>query len=260
MPAILSAHARLSTKDRFTNLQLIRFYTILQKLLPPQSCLGCAAPVYRQLPLCEDCEEELPWQPPGCPQCGLYSIDLNPGEHCFNCKHSPPAFDECHCVFAYEKPVDTMIRRFKDHGLFAPARCLGRILAASFRQHYLEQGVLPELLAPVPLHDGRLRQRGFNQSLWMARQIQKRCGVSLLTRACSRLATVHSQRGLGAQQRQQNMQGVFAAGPEGHLTAGRHIAIIDDVVTTTATANAMAQVLRQCGASRIDVWALARVN
>lgn len=153
-----------------------------------------------------------------------------------------------------------MIKHFKDQGAFAPARCLGKMLTASFSQYYLELGQQPDWLAPVPLHAQRLRQRGFNQSLWMARAIQRQCGIPVLLRCCSRHASTHQQRGLRAQQRQLNMQGMFSAGRDAHLTAGRHIAIIDDVVTTTATVNAMSQVLRQHGAARIDVWALARVN
>jgi ComF family protein len=153
-----------------------------------------------------------------------------------------------------------MIKHFKDQGAFAPARCLGRLLAASFHQYYLECGQYPDLLVPVPLHNQRLRQRGFNQSVWLARTIQHKCGIPLLLSCCNRQTGAHQQRGLGAQQRQLNMQGMFTAGRDAHLTGGRHIAIIDDVVTTTATVNALSQVLRQQGAARIDVWALARVN
>lgn len=133
-------------------------------------------------------------------------------------------------------------------------------MAASFCQHYQEEGCLPDLLAPVPLHNRRLRQRGFNQSVWIARTIGRRSGIAVCRQLCERHASAHHQRGLRAQARQRNVQGMFSAGRDAHLTAGRHIAIIDDVVTTTATANAMSQILRQLGATRIDVWALARVN
>lgn len=153
-----------------------------------------------------------------------------------------------------------MIRRFKDHGNFAPGRCLATLMSGAFRQYYFEQGSFPDWLVPVPLHQSRLRSRGFNQSVWMTRHIQSRTPVPALTHACKRLATPRHQRGLGAQARILNTQNMFCAGPEADLTAGGHIAIIDDVVTTTATANAVSQILRQHGATRIDVWALARVN
>lgn len=247
-------------ETRQKDLQLTNSRSLLTCLLPPQACLGCRTPVYRELALCEDCESELPWQPPGCEQCGLSAGETLHVGRCFHCQQSPPAFDHCHSVFAYEHPVADMIRRFKDHGVFAPARCLATLLAAAFRQYYLEQGLWPDMLAPVPLHNRKIRTRGFNQSVWMARFVHRRTGVPLSLRACVRRATPHSQRGLRAQARKLNMQDVFCAGADADLTAGRHIAIIDDVVTTTATANAMSQVLRQHGAARIDVWALARVN
>lgn len=243
-------------------------------LKPAQACLSCRAPVYRKLALCEACEADLPWQRPGCQCCGIAWEDercasaahgpypaLTQGPICHNCLHTPPHYDRCMALFAYQLPVSSMIKEFKEHAGFSEARCLGQLAGAAFRQHYFEQDhVIPEFLLPVPLHHSRLSQRGFNQSLMLCHAISAETGVPVLRHACERLAGRHAQRGLGARARQHNMQGVFYAGRQANLTAGKHIAIIDDVVTTTATVNAMAAELRQQGAAQIDVWCLARAN
>lgn len=251
-------------------------YETLAMLCPPQSCLSCKIPLYGALALCEDCTSELPWQRPGCQRCGVGLDGGEPGNICMNCQHLPPHFDYCMPLFAYQPPVSGMIKRFKQHAGFSEARCLGLLMSAAFRQYYLEQGQAPPAyLLPVPLHRNRLRQRGFNQALMLCNLLSKNSDIPVLRHACERRASQHSQRGLSAQARQLNMQGVFYPGKQAHLTAGQHIAIIDDVVTTTATVNEMSGVLRQAsaspqgvvqqerlrqGPSRIDVWCVARAN
>lgn len=154
-----------------------------------------------------------------------------------------------------------MIHRFKEHAGFSEARCLGQLLSAAFYQYYLEQSQpMPAFLLPVPLHSSRLRYRGYNQALLLCNAIAARSKIPVLRHACYRHRSQSNQRGLSARARQQNMQGAFYAGKQSQLTAARHIAIIDDVVTTTATVNAMSAILRQCGAAQIDIWSLARVN
>jgi ComF family protein len=164
-------------------------------------------------------------------------------------------------LFAYQTPVAGMIKQFKDHAGFSEARCFGKLMSAAFTQYYLEQDIaLPALLLPVPLHSTRVRQRGFNQAIMLCNTISARTGITVLRHACERRPSQHTQRGLGAQARQLNMQGVFYNGKQAHLTAAKHIAIIDDVVTTTATVNAMSAVLRRQGSTRIDIWSVARAN
>lgn len=248
-------------------------------LRPAQACLSCRIPVFRQLALCEHCEADLPWQIPGCQRCGV-SMDDNsvsttataspgpvpndPGawvKVCLNCQQLPPHFDRCMPLFAYQVPISGMIKRFKEHACFSDARCLGHLMSAAFRQHYLEQDLCaPAFLLPVPLHSRRVRQRGFNQAAMLCDAISKSSGIPVLRHACERRPGMHAQRGLGAQARHLNMQGIFYRGRQTHLTAGRHIAIIDDVVTTTATVNAMSAVLRQHGVAQIDIWSIARAN
>lgn len=234
-------------------------------------CLGCLAVPAGQRGFCAACEEELPWQPPGCHRCGVAlsaqwagdaSTDLSrpAAPLCSRCSQRPPEFDQCHCTFAYEPPVSDMIRRFKDNAGFAEYRAL----ANCFTEHFLSfhddhRMPLPDLLLPVPLHSSRLRARGFNQALLLARRLSRRTGIPVLADSCQRQAGT-SQRGLNAHDRQLNTQDVFRALTAPALTPGRRLAIIDDVVTTTATTQAMASVMRNAAATRIDVWALARSN
>lgn len=153
-----------------------------------------------------------------------------------------------------------MIRRVKDRAGFVELRALSGCFIEHFLQHHLDTATpWPDLLLPVPLHPARLGMRGFNQALLLARRVSRHTGIPVLQHSCARRPGT-SQRGLNAAQRLHNMQGIFTPLPGLALTAGRHLAIIDDVVTTTATTQAMAAVLHDGGAASIDVWALARSN
>ncbi len=225
-----------------------------------QSCLLCARAVQRRLALCRDCEEELPWQPPGCRHCGITQAGNREfvGSLCSDCAASPPAFDSCHALFEYCSPVQELIGGFKYRARFAAGRVLGALLAQAVARHYeaREAGDL----VPVPLHPGRLRQRGFNQSLLLAREVAGLCALRLDSSSCSRMHSSAAQRGLSAGERADNIRGAFAVQFSAERAVPRHMIIIDDVVTTTATANELATSLRYAGVRRIDVWALARVN
>lgn len=204
----------------------------------------------------------MPWQPPGC-QCCAVSPEERPATTwlCDACQLSPPHFRRCHCLFRYTSPVNALISRIKDNGGFAEARTLGELLAREFERHYQDSGQsLPTLLVPVPLHSGRLRFRGYNQSHLLAQAISARTGIKVLHNSCRRQPLTHSQRGLDATSRRANMAQMFTASARTRLTSNRQVAIIDDVVTTTSTIRAMAQVLTHAGAETIDVWALARAN
>ncbi|MDO9476933.1 MAG: ComF family protein [Pseudohongiella sp.] len=228
-------------------------------------------PTRSQLALCEACEAELPWQPPSCSRCGIWEAESasfsrpnpldNNGYVCMSCQQYAPAFDRCLSVFAYEAPVSSMINKFKEHAGFNEARYLGYHLQAGFRLFYLEQATSkPNYLLPVPLHASRLRKRGFNQSALLANTISRSCQIPVLQHVCQRHASLHSQRGLNANERRDNMRKVFDAGKQMPLVFGQHVAIIDDVVTTTATVNAMSEVLRARGVAKIDIWSVARAN
>lgn len=271
------------------------YFAPIFRLLPQLvscNCLVCDGLDVNPNGLCSRCEDELPWQVPGCPRCGIASDDSDYHNNdiaglsleistsnaaareinsisrqsgdpflCSRCRATPPAFDQCTALFAYEDAVPDMIRRFKDRASFSDYRCLGQLLSQQFEHHYANEPLFtPDFLIPVPLHHSRLRKRGFNQSVMLARRLSQRTGIPMLPASCLRLSTQHTQRGLNARQRLENMARMFTPGPDATNVQGRKLAIVDDVVTTTATAQAMASTLKGCGAAHIHVWALARVN
>lgn len=237
----------------------------LRDLLPQLltcNCLVCDQVSTQSNGLCTECTDELPWQPPGCQRCGITLDEItNNFFLCYRCNASPPSFDRCSTLFSYEGPVPDMIQRFKDKASFSDYQCLSKLFGQLFCQHCTDEPWLtPDFLVPVPLHNRRLRQRGFNQSVMLARHLSRLTGIPVLLQACKRLANQHAQRGLSARQRLDNTQHMFVPGRHASRVSGHHLAIIDDVVTTTATSQAMSTVLKNCGAATVHVWALARVN
>ena len=151
-------------------------------------------------------------------------------------------------LFRYRPPVDRLIQSLKFEGRLARARLLGDLLAAAM-------GPDPQrLLLPVPLHPARLRDRGFNQSLELARRVARAGGGRLLPDLAQRIRATPSQTGLDARARRGNLRGAFRV--PGRLSG--QITLIDDVMTTGATVDALARALRHAGAERVQVWVVAR--
>lgn len=225
-------------------------------------CLLCAEATQRAENLCLDCEERLPWMAPGCACCALPRPEIGPGQPlCSECLREPPAFDRCLTLFDYQPPVDRLISRFKYQADFSAGRCLQELLTGQLQRHYEAAGErLPQRVIPVPLHRSRLRHRGFNQSMELARPLARRLGVKLDHRSCKRSAATAAQQRLDRAQRQKNMNRAFCISRPALLESIEHVALIDDVVTTGATTGALSRLLREHGLRRIDVWCLARVN
>ena len=152
--------------------------------------------------------------------------------------------------FEYRFPVDRLVQRYKYAGDLAVGRWLALALAARAGAERR-----PDLLVPVPVTPARLRSRGFNQAAQIARVISRELEIPAALRVLERIRDAPSQSALGRRARRANLRGAFACR---RRLEGRHIALIDDVVTTGATGEAASHVLRRAGAARVDVWALAR--
>ena len=150
----------------------------------------------------------------------------------------------------YAFPLDRLLLRFKFHGDLAA----GRLLADLFCEQ-LGDGPLPQALLPVPLHRARLRERGYDQALELAKSIAKRIDVPLHRKHLRRVRGTARQSELGLAARQRNLRGAFAVAGE---SLPRHVALIDDVMTTGATLRECAQTLLRSGVERVDVWVIAR--
>jgi ComF family protein len=172
---------------------------------------------------------------------------------CGACLKQPPIFDACVAPFLYAFPVDRMIQRLKYRGDLVHGRILGELLA----RHLARRRTRPELVVPVPLASMRYRERGFNQARELALPVCNALDLTLHSGLVTRHRETREQAGLDRNDRLKNTQHAFAL--TAPLTA-RHVAIIDDVVTTGSTVNEISKVLRTAGAEWIEVWAVARAG
>jgi ComF family protein len=200
-----------------------------------RSCILCLSPATGPVDLCRACLDLLPEQGPACDRC---ASPLLCGQLCGACITRPPPFSRARVPFPYAYPLDALIH-------------LGRIMADRLRDAVPP----PECLVPVPLHWRRLVTRGYNQALELARPLARELGVPLCTGICGRSRYTRPQTGLSARDRARNVRSAFRVAP---ALPYRHIALVDDVLTTGSTARELARVLLSAGAVSVEVWALAR--
>lgn len=230
------------------------FRWLLRTVYPPR-CVLCAAPGFGDRDICENCYRRLPWIGTACEQCAIPLRGHRGGPlKCGRCLRNPPAFDHSLSLFGYEADAIRLVHQLKFNQKLAYSRLLGGLLAEAIRCH---GAPLPERILPVPLHSRRLRQRGFNQSIELARPAAKAFGLALETGTVVRVRDTQAQTGLDRKQRRRNMRGAFDIA---HPLSARHIAVLDDVVTTTSTVNEIARLLKHAGAERVDVWSIARAG
>ena len=172
---------------------------------------------------------------------------------CGDCQRDPPAFDVVHTVFSYRWPLDRLITGLKYHQQWHLARLFGELLACD--PVIADSHV--DYLVPMPLHPRRLRQRGYNQALEIARHVSRITQIPVIKNVCRRKRDTLPQTQCQGKQRRQNVKTAFTA--NGTVT-GLRLAIVDDVVTTGSTANELAKVLKQAGADHVEVWCIARAS
>jgi ComF family protein len=201
--------------------------------------------------------------PPRCCLCGFEgaSADL---DLCAFCRDDLPWVTECApdrvVGFRFEHPVDELIRELKYRGELANARVLGVLLAEAARER---GGELPKLLVPVPLHDARLRERGFNQAAALACHAGRALGIPSMRSALRRVRDTPSQTALDENARRRNVRDAFAVAgvrARARLLAADHVALVDDVMTTGSTLAEARGLLLEAGVSRVEVWAVARTR
>lgn len=219
------------------------------------SCLLCSERAEQRYPLCVACEQELPWLDEFCLRCAL-PLPMA-GLLCVQCSRRPPAFDQVVAPWHYGFPLDTLISRFKHNSQWPLGRLLAEMLGLNLLHCYEEGLPRPDLLLPVPLARRRLRERGFNQAGMLGRWLSNALLIECDERLLLRTRETPAQQSLNARARRRNLRQAFALASAASIK-GSHIAVVDDVLTTGATAQAIAQLLRQAGARRIDVYCLAR--
>lgn len=230
---------------------------LLDAVLPPR-CLGCGVVVGEPATLCAACWSKVTFlEGPACACCGLpFAHDLGPGALCGACTRARPAFERARAVFRYDEGSRGLILAFKhaDRTDAVPAFTLW--LQRAGAELLDEAGII----APVPLHRWRLLGRRYNQSALLANALAARSGRTAVPDLLLRRRATPPQGRLSAAARRRNLAGAFAVHPrwQGSL-AGRRVLLIDDVLTSGATVEEAARVLRRAGASAVDVLTLARV-
>lgn len=224
---------------------------IIQNLVFPPTCLLCGDPGLGDRDICRACAAALPYLDSACPVCALPLPAAAPQQPCGACQQRRPPFNRMLAVFRYEEPARHLIQGLKFNARYAHARLLGALMA----DHVGRLTEPPEAIIPVPLHPSRYRERGFNQALEIARAVSGHTGIPVDHAACRRVLRTAAQTGLPARERRRNIRKAFAVVTP---LPYRHVALLDDVVTTGATAGELATALRRAGAECIEVWACAR--
>jgi ComF family protein len=201
--------------------------------------------------LCAPCDADLPRissgpDPERCPRCALASPA---GALCGRCLSQPPAYDATQAALEYTFPADVLIQALKFRGELALAPFLGDLLCRSIPDPKVDR------IVPAPLSAQRLRSRGYNQSLEIARGLSARAGARLAPELCERTRDTPAQMDLSIPDRVKNVRGAFHC-PQ--LLGGLSIAVVDDVMTTGATLDEIAATLKRAGAARVVNWVVAR--
>jgi ComF family protein len=214
-------------------------------------CRGAAEYARDESLLCAACDRDLPRLGAGelCPRCALPSPD---GALCGACLAAPPRFDATVAALAYRFPTDVLIQALKFRGTLAFAAPLGRELA---QRVAAAAAARVDAVLPVPLSTARLRERGYNQSMEIARGVARTTGVKLEPWLCERSRDTRAQVDLPAADRVRNVRGAFRCP---RPLEGIAVAVVDDVMTTGATLDEIAGALKRAGASRVVNWVAAR--
>lgn len=224
----------------------------LQNIILPIRCLLCQNPSNQKIALCETCETQLPKLKNTCQCCASILPDDVPKRICGLCIKNPPYFYSTIALFAYEGKIIKLITGLKFHQELNVAI----LVADLFSQHLINEKIpLPDIIIPVPLHNKRLRNRGYNQALEIAKPIAKKFNIPLLKNACLRKRHTKPQIELPAHSRKQNIKNAFEIKtPMNDLK----IAIVDDVMTTGNTVNELSKDLMKSGAKKVEIWCIAR--
>jgi ComF family protein len=219
-------------------------------------CIFCLAPLSSSKALCASCQANLPILSQLCARCAQFLGPYYPTNAiCGQCLLHPPPYAVTHVLFPYVEPIMQMIIKLKFQGDLHMAKLFAQLMIEAIQQQWYTHTTKPDLILPVPLHPNRLRERGFNQALEIARPIAKQLGIPLGTQLVLRHKDTLAQSGLSARERKRNIKNAFSTR---HHFQEMHIAILDDVMTTGQTVSEIAKLLHQNGAKRIDIWCCAR--
>lgn len=224
----------------------------------PGRCVLCADTAPSSTLLCRDCAAELPANRPACPRCArpLPVQACPPGAPaplCGECLQQAPVFDRAISAWQYAGAIPHLVTTLKFHrGLhLVPTLATGLLAAvrAAPRQDW------PEVIVPIPLHPVRLRERGFNQAMELARPLGRALGLPIAPTLCRRTRSTAVQSTLTLRERKANVRGAFVLDAP---CPWHRVAILDDVLTTGHTVAELSRVLKRAGVDEIEIWSVAR--
>ena len=221
----------------------------LQWMTPP-CCLLCHDQPDSRSGLCRDCWQKLSFILD--PQCLSCARALTRPGICGQCQQRPPGYDNAIAPLAYEDPVNEMLCALKYHQHLSFARPLAGVMVDAV---ITQRQKRPDMLCAVPMTSRALRKRGLNQSVFIARFISRALGIPLRAALLKKTRHTDQQSALSAKYRQSNLAGAFACR---RRLDGQHVVLIDDILTTGATANEISKILKATGAARVDLWVCAR--
>lgn len=234
-----------------------RFLKGLADLIFPPRCTGCEKLIdaAEDASFCDRCLSRIRFiTSPICPCCGIPLVAGEDDHLCADCLVARPPYETARAVARYESVMLEAIHSFKYAGKTAAGEALGKMMAAYEYPGFCITDY--SLIIPVPLHPRRLRERGFNQAVILAREVAKRFPIELDFLTLKRKALTETQVSLGRQQRRENVRGAFGVDRRQKIERQR-ILLVDDVYTTGSTVRECAQVLKQNGAAEVAVLTLA---
>ena len=228
----------------------------LADLIFPPQCLGCGTALPASIPpiFCPQCLAQLPWiTAPLCTCCGT-PFRAGTSHICGACLAQPPAYSLARSLFRYEDPLRSAILALKFQGDLTLLPSLASLCQQAELYAHIGE---PDWIVPVPLHPSRLRERGFNQALHLARACFPQWRQRIAPLLLHRVLHTAPQSSLDGSARRRNLQGAFSLG-QGQQCRGKKLLLVDDVLTTGTTGLACSRVLRQGGAAQVEVFTLAR--
>ncbi len=234
---------------------------LLNRLLAGR-CVLCQQSLRQEPDICEACVADLPWIGHCCQICALPLTDSNQPV-CGECLSAPPAFSRTVACWRYETPVAQLISQFKYRRRYAYGQSLCQLAEKSIVSAYTQSDTdsshgYPDALIPVPMHWFRRIRRGFNHSELLAQRMGQPLGLTI-EHVIKRHQFTASQQSLNAAERKQNLKRAFALTATGmQKIQGKRLTLVDDVMTTGATARELSKLLINAGASEVHVWVLAR--
>ena len=221
----------------------------------PGLCVICHRAQWQ--PICRHCTDAFAKPRLRCQRCALGLPGGAEEAQCTACDDYPPEFDRAIAAVDYVSPWRELIAQFKFSGDIALSHSLCGLLAARVRAQ--SPRTLPQWIIPTPLSDKRLRERGYNQTWHLAKGLSRELGIPTLPHALRRLKDTPRMMSLDADARRAHIRGAFEVVPDcRRALVGRHVAVVDDVLTTGATLNEITQTLMAAGARSVSVWVVAR--